>query len=104
MMNNDLAWLRPRSLSKRACGMVRRAAKVREVGAPGARTRIETLFLLGRKPELAPQQTLMDGINAVHAGARVPALVQDRVGMGFDHYCTWLDDRGPAQWGTECGF
>ena len=39
-------------------------AKVREVGAPGARTRIETLFTLGRKPELAPDQSLMDGINA----------------------------------------
>jgi phage terminase large subunit len=39
-------------------------AKVREVGAPGARTRIETLFTLGRKPELAPEQSLMDGINA----------------------------------------
>jgi phage terminase large subunit len=39
-------------------------AKVREVGAPGARTRIETLALLGRKPELAPEQSLMDGINA----------------------------------------
>ena len=31
-------------------------AKVREVGAPGARTRIETLVLLGRKPELAPER------------------------------------------------
>ena len=39
-------------------------AKVREAGAPGARTRIETLFTLGRKPELAPEQSLMDGINA----------------------------------------
>ena len=39
-------------------------AKVREAGAPGARTRIETLITLGRKPELAPEQSLMDGINA----------------------------------------
>jgi phage terminase large subunit len=38
--------------------------KVREAGSPGARTRIETLMLLGRKPELAPEQSLMDGINA----------------------------------------
>ena len=29
-----------------------------------SRTRIETLFTLGRKPELAPDQSLMDGINA----------------------------------------
>jgi len=39
-------------------------AKMREAGAPGARTRIETLALLGRKPELVPDQSLMDGINA----------------------------------------
>lgn len=39
-------------------------AKVREAGAPGARTRIETLFSLGRKPKLVPDQGLMDGINA----------------------------------------
>ena len=30
--------------------------KVREAGSPGARTRIETLILLGRKPELAPRR------------------------------------------------
>ena len=29
--------------------------KVREAGSPGARTRIETLILLGRKPQLAPK-------------------------------------------------
>jgi phage terminase large subunit len=29
-------------------------AKAREVGAPGARTRIEMLVTLGRKPALAP--------------------------------------------------
>jgi hypothetical protein len=32
--------------------------------SPGARTRIETLISLGRKPELVPEQALMDGINA----------------------------------------
>jgi hypothetical protein len=36
----------------------------RRAAAPGARTRIETLVTLGRKPELAPEQPLMDGINA----------------------------------------
>ena len=35
--------------------------KVREAGAPGARTRFETLVLLGRKPALVPNETLMDG-------------------------------------------
>jgi phage terminase large subunit len=43
-------------------------AKMREVGAPGARTRIETLKLLGagigRRPMLVPDHKLMDGINA----------------------------------------
>jgi phage terminase large subunit len=39
-------------------------AKMREAGAPGARTRIETLALLGRKPELVPDQSVMDGIKA----------------------------------------
>jgi hypothetical protein len=39
-------------------------AKMREAGAPGARTRIETLALLGRKPELVLDQSLMDGLNA----------------------------------------
>jgi phage terminase large subunit len=39
-------------------------AKVREVGAPGARTRIETLITLGRMPELVPNEALMEGINA----------------------------------------
>jgi hypothetical protein len=68
-------------------------AKVREVGAPGARTRIETLVTLGRKPELAPEQSLMDGINAgrktipfarfdkAHqSGPRMPAVLPH--GMG----------------------
>ena len=34
-------------------------AKVREVGSPGARTRIEALVTLGRKPELVPNEGLM---------------------------------------------
>ena len=38
--------------------------KVREAGSPGARTRIDTLILLGREPALVPDETLMDGINA----------------------------------------
>lgn len=39
-------------------------AKVREVGAPGARTRIETMIKLGFKPKLQPEAKLIDGINA----------------------------------------
>jgi hypothetical protein len=39
-------------------------AKVRDPSAPGARSRIETLFALKRNPKLVPNQDLMDGINA----------------------------------------
>ena len=38
-------------------------AKVRELGT--GRTRVETLTALGRKPQVIPNHTLMDGINAV---------------------------------------
>jgi phage terminase large subunit len=39
-------------------------AKQREPGAPGARTRIQTLFALGRNPVLVPNHKPMDRINA----------------------------------------
>lgn len=39
-------------------------AKMREAGAPGARTRIETLFSLKRNPRLVPDHKPMDRINA----------------------------------------
>jgi phage terminase large subunit len=39
-------------------------AKVREAGAPGARTRIQSLFALGRNPVLVPDHKPMDRINA----------------------------------------
>ena len=38
--------------------------KVREAGSPGARTRVETLITMGRKPELVPNEDLMEGVNA----------------------------------------
>ena len=47
-------------------------AKFREAGAPGARTRIETLVTLGRKPELAPEQPVMDGITPAARPFRSP--------------------------------
>src|SRR5271163_4948015 len=52
----------PRSSSNGA--WVPHDAKVREVGAPSARTRIDTLISLGRKPELVQHEALMEGINA----------------------------------------
>ena len=39
-------------------------AKQREPGAPGGRTRIQTLFALKRNPVLVPDHALMDRINA----------------------------------------
>lgn len=39
-------------------------AKVREWGAPGARTRVETMRSMGLNPQLAPDQSKMDGIQA----------------------------------------
>lgn len=39
-------------------------AKVREWGAPGARSRVETMRSLGLSPELCPDQAKMDGIQA----------------------------------------
>jgi hypothetical protein len=39
-------------------------AKMRELGSPGGRTRIETLISLGRKPKVVKNHKLMDGINA----------------------------------------
>ncbi len=39
-------------------------AKMRELGSPGGRTRIETLITLGRKPKLVPNHKVADRINA----------------------------------------
>jgi phage terminase large subunit len=74
-------------------------AKVREVGAPGARTRIETLFLLGRKPELAPQQTLMDGINAARLTIPHARFDKERCKQGLEclrSYRTEWDEKKRA--------
>ena len=49
------AWLDEREAITASTGMPH-DAKVREVGSPGARTRIETLFTLGRKPEAGSQR------------------------------------------------
>jgi hypothetical protein len=58
--------------------------KVREAGSPGARTRIETLMLLGRKPELAPEQSLMDGINAGRKTIPFARFDKTRTAQGLD--------------------
>ena len=48
-------------------------AKIREPGSPGARTRIETLITLGRKPALVPNEDLMEGVNAGRKTIPLPA-------------------------------
>jgi hypothetical protein len=75
-------------------------AKVREVGAPGARTRIETLFTLGRKPELAPEQSLMDGINAGRKTIPFARFDKTRTAQGLEclqSYRTEWDAEALAQ-------
>ena len=74
-------------------------AKVREVGAPGARTRIETLFTLGRKPELAPDQSLMDGINAGRKTIPFARFDKARTAQGLEclrSYRTEWDEKARA--------
>ena len=42
--------------------------QVREAGAPKARTRIDTLISLGRKPQLVVNVAIVDGIHAARHG------------------------------------
>ena len=74
-------------------------AKVREVGAPGARTRIETLFTLGRKPELAPEQSLMDGVNAARKTIPFARFDKEHTKQGLEclrSYRTEWDEKARA--------
>ncbi len=59
-------------------------AKVREVGAPGGRTRIETMIKLGRKPRLQPDHKLMDGINAGRKTIPLARFDADRCARGLE--------------------
>lgn len=71
-------------------------AKVREAGAPGARTRIETLISLGRKPQLVPDQKLMDGINAARKTIPVARFDQKNTAKGLEclrEYKTEWDEK-----------
>ena len=74
-------------------------AKVREAGSPGARTRIETLITLGRKPELAPEQSLMDGINAGRKTIPFARFDKKRCAQGLEclrSYRTEWDEKARA--------
>lgn len=57
-------------------------AKVRELGT--GRTRVETLIELGRKPQIVPAHTLMDGINAVRETLPHCWFDEDRTDYGLD--------------------
>jgi phage terminase large subunit len=56
-------WLNERGY-KGGIDWVPHDAKQREPGAPGGRTRIQTLLTLGRKPQLVPNHKPIDRINA----------------------------------------
>ena len=74
-------------------------AKVREAVASGARTRIETLFTPGRKPELAPEQSLMDGINAARKTIPFARFDKARTAQGLESllsYRTEWDEKARA--------
>jgi len=59
-------------------------AKVHEPGAPGARTRIETMFSLGLKPQLVPNEALMDGINAARLTIPLSYFDEKRCARGIE--------------------
>lgn len=78
-------WLRERGYVG-GVDFVPHDARMREVGAPQARTRIQTLFKLGRKPSVVADHKVMDRINAgrrliEHAGTRFDAR---RCAKGLD--------------------
>ena len=59
-------------------------AKIREPGTPGARTRIESMLLLGRKPVLVPNLRLMDGINAGRKTIPLAWFDEERCSRGLE--------------------
>lgn len=59
-------------------------AKQREPTEHGTRTRIESLIALKRRPRLAPQQKLMDGINAARQTIPICHFDEIRCAKGLD--------------------
>lgn len=76
------AWLDERGY--RGTDWVPHDAKVRDPSAPGARSRIETLFALGRRPKLVPNQDLMDGINAARKTLPLARFDAKRCAKGLE--------------------
>lgn len=63
---------------------VPRDAKVKEWGAPGARTRVQTLQSLGLNPELVPNQSFADGIQAARTTIPRCRFDSERCERGLD--------------------
>lgn len=59
-------------------------AKVKEWGAPGARTRVETLQRMGLKPELVPDHSFADGIQAARVTIPLCRFDEERCERGLD--------------------
>jgi hypothetical protein len=74
-------------------------AKIREPGSPGARTRIETLITLGRKPALVPNEDLMEGVNAGRKTIPFARFDKERTKQGLEclrSYRTEWDEKARA--------
>ena len=75
-------------------------AKIREPGSPGARTRIETLITLGRKPALVPERGLpMEGVNAGRKTIPFARFDKERTKQGLEclrSYRTEWDEKARA--------
>lgn len=72
-------------------------ARVRSLDT--GRTRVETLIDLGRKPRIAPEQKLMDGINAVRLVLPLCWFDRTKCRDGLEalrHYRTEYDERAKA--------
>ena len=72
-------------------------ARVREWGMPGARTRVETLFKLGRRPKVVTPHKLMDGIQAGRKTIPFARFDAKRCAKGLDclrEYRADWDDQG----------
>lgn len=71
-------------------------AKVKEWGAPGARTRVETLQNLGINPELVPDESFADGIQAARTTLARCRFDAERCERGLDalrSYHTKYDEK-----------
>jgi hypothetical protein len=66
---------------------------------PGARTRIETLVALGQKPELVPNEDLMEGVNAARKTVPFARFDAKRCARGLEalrSYRTEGDEKARA--------